>query len=88
MEPDLIAVREWAKNKIAAGDEPPWSWYQHMKLIEALDAILAGQASVSPTGNLQRSDTHLGTHLRLVGSNDQQDSVQRHQADVPVQMPM
>lgn len=39
---DLQAMREWAQGKIKTGAEPPWAWYQYMKLIETLDAIIAG----------------------------------------------
>lgn len=38
----LEAVRSWAQRKIDAGCEPPWSWYEHMKLIDAIDSITAG----------------------------------------------
>jgi hypothetical protein len=36
----LEAVRAWADGKIVTGAEPPWAWYQYMKLRETLDAIL------------------------------------------------
>jgi len=39
---ELQAMREWAQGKIATGAEPPWAWYQYMKLIETLDAIIGG----------------------------------------------
>jgi hypothetical protein len=38
----LEALREWAQDKIDAGEEPPWAWYQYMKLVETADAILRG----------------------------------------------
>ncbi len=38
---ELRKVRDWAKARIDAGSEPPWAWFQYMKLIETLDAILA-----------------------------------------------
>ena len=47
---ELQRIRDWASRKIVTGAEPPWSWYQHMKLREALDAIIAGRdASVVVT---------------------------------------
>ncbi len=39
---ELENVRTWADEKLATGHEPPWAWYQYMKLRETLDAILAG----------------------------------------------
>lgn len=38
----LEDVKAWAQRKIDAGLEPPWSWYEHMKLIDAIDSITAG----------------------------------------------
>jgi len=45
---ELQKVRDWATDKITAGQEPPWAWYQYMKLRETCDAILAGMASATP----------------------------------------
>lgn len=83
----LQDVRQWAKDKIAGGQEPPWSWYQYMKLIETIDAILCGNESVTTTENLLQSDLHPGGHLRLVNSTYLQDNVQHHPSGLPVQMP-
>ena len=48
MREELERIRAWADAKIAAGQEPPWAWYQYMKLRETLDAILAEMDAVSP----------------------------------------
>jgi hypothetical protein len=85
---ELERVREWSLDRLTTGNEPPWSWYQLMKLREALEAILAGMAATQPTAGLQGSAPRSGTGLRLVGGVDQQDSVQRHQESTPVQLPM
>jgi hypothetical protein len=42
MRQELEQIREWAIEMLAAGTEPPWSWYQYMKLREASESILAG----------------------------------------------
>lgn len=84
---ELQNVRKWADEKIATGDMPPWAWYQHMKLREALDAILAGLATVTPAGS-QQSEQHQGSALRLVASNSPQDIAQHHRVEPPVQLPM
>jgi len=84
----LNEVREWAIEKLTAGHEPPWSWYQHMKLREALDAILQGMAVTRPLEDLPEPAPRRGGGLRLVGATYQQDSVPHHQADEPVLLPM
>lgn len=84
----LEQVREWAVEKITTGNEPPWSWYQLMKLREAVEAILAGMAATQPTAGLQGSARHPGSGLRLVDAADRQDNAQHPQETSPVQLPM
>ena len=38
----IQAVLDWANEKLRDGNEPPWSWYQFMKLREALEVINSG----------------------------------------------
>jgi hypothetical protein len=45
----MLLLRTWAEKRIATGNEPPWAWYQYMKLIETLAAIQTGRASVTPS---------------------------------------
>jgi hypothetical protein len=45
----LALVRDWAEAKVSTGREPPWAWYQYMKLIETVSAIQTGRASVKLT---------------------------------------
>lgn len=45
----LQLLRNWAERRVAAGNEPPWAWYQYMKLIETVTAIETGRASVRPS---------------------------------------
>ena len=85
---DLECVRDWAIAKIQEGNEPPWSWYQLMKLREALEAILTGMAVTQPMEDSQGSASRRGAGLRLVGSDDQQDSAQCHPAPSSVLLPM
>ena len=42
---EIQKMRKWADDKIATGAEPPWAWYQYMKLRETLDAIIAGRSA-------------------------------------------
>jgi hypothetical protein len=86
---ELERVREWALQKLATGEEPPWAWYQYMKLRETLDAILAGMDAVTPqTENSPREVSQQGMRLRLVETTCSPDTAQRHRADEPVQLPM
>lgn len=87
MRDELERVREWAQAKLATGEEPPWAWYQYMKLRETLDAILAGMDSVT-TESSQQLAQQPETHLRLVDSTGPQDSARRRPAGLPTQLPM
>ena len=86
MNEKLLEVRAMAQEKIASGAEPPWSWYQYMKLIETVDAIVAGAAQIT-TANSPQLANPAGAHLRLVAAIGPQDGVQRLPAGLPVQMP-
>ncbi len=86
MRSKLEVVREWANAKIASGQEPPWAWFQYMKLRETLDAILAGMDSVT-TENSQKSAQYPGKHLQLVKATDPQDTAQRRPVGLPTQLP-
>jgi hypothetical protein len=73
----LQSVRDWANEKAQGGQEPPWAWFQYMKLVETLDAILAGMAStVTTTEDLPELVARPATHLRLAACNGSQDTSQ------------
>ena len=42
----LVLIRDWAGEKVRSGREPPWAWYQYMKLVEAVDSIRQGRGRV------------------------------------------
>lgn len=84
----LHDVRHWAKEKIASGQEPPWAWYQYMKLTETIDAILGGGECVTTMENSRQSVQRPDGCLRLVDSTYPQDDAQHRPSDVQVQMPM
>lgn len=83
MQDELKKILAWADSKIAAGEEPPWAWYQYMKLKEATEAILKGMESaassqpsaVSSKENSRQSEQRSETHLQLVASTDRRDTV-------------
>ncbi len=58
MRSKLENIREWADAKIASGQEPPWAWFQYMKLRETLDAILAGVDSVELVDAVLSPESH------------------------------
>lgn len=88
MEPKLGEVRDWAKAKIASGQEPPWAWFQYMKLIETLDAILGAQSCATTMESSQRSESHRDARLQLVDSTYSQGISPLRPATEPPQMPM
>lgn len=84
----LVIALNWAQEKLQGGSEPPWAWYQYMKLTETIEAILKGMDSISPTGSSQQSEQRSGTCLRLVDSNYRQDTSLHHPDNTQPQMPM
>jgi len=84
---ELMRLRQWAREKIDAGSEPPWAWYQYMKLIESIEAILAGM-SVTTTENSRQSEEHPGKRLRLVDSTSPRDDARHHPYKPKIQLPM
>ena len=88
MKQELEAVRAWAREKLQGGNEPPWAWYQYMKLVETVDAILGGMAVTTTTENSPQSEQHPGGHLRLVDSMNPQDNAQPHPVGLPTRLPM
>ncbi len=85
---ELQKILDWTYDKLATGAEPPWAWYQYMKLRETLEAIISGMEAATPTKSSPLSEPHSESSLRLVVDNDPQDSAQHHLAGLPVQMPM
>ena len=47
----IDVVHDWARSKLSTGKEPPWSWYQYMKLIEAIQAIQKGRRATTRSMN-------------------------------------
>lgn len=84
---ELLDIKLWAKEKIAGGQEPPWAWYQYMKLIETIDAILDSSKCVTKESS-QQSEERQGGHLRLVDSTYPQDNAQPHSSGFPITLPM
>ena len=84
---ELNRVRQWAHDKIQAGSEPPWAWYQYMKLIEAIDAIKDGMAATT-TENSPPLVERSGKLIQLKAAKYSQDSAQQHRDSAKIPMPM
>lgn len=85
---DLNHLLKWAQEKTHDDGQPPWAWYQYMKLVETVESILKGMDSISPKVNSQQSVSHPERHLRLVDAKYQQDTAQHHQDIEGVPLPM
>lgn len=53
---NLRELRSWAQERIREGGNAAWSHYQHMKLIEAIDAILSSDDDASSEASLRVVD--------------------------------
>lgn len=84
----LRRLREWAQEQIRGEGTPPWAWYQYVKLMETIDAIVAGRESVIRTESLLPEGARSETHLRLVAANGQPNIVQPDQRDPEPLLPM
>lgn len=84
---ELKKVRQWADHKIASGSEPPWAWYQYVKLIETIDAILEGMASTT-TVNSPQLGKRSEKRLQLVDAKYPRDTARPRRAERTVRMPM
>lgn len=87
---ELERVRDWANEKLATGEEPPWSFYQHMKLVEALDEILRGMDAVTPLPeDSPEAERPRDSRLRLVADNGPAENARsRHGRHPSVPLPM
>jgi len=74
MRAELQQIRDWADTKLAAGEEPPWAWFQYMKLREVIDDTLAGMGVVDESAS--QTETATGTKLQVVSDSDKPIKVQ------------
>lgn len=74
---DLAKVREWAAQRIGAGQETPWDWYQLMKLTEAIDA-LSQSGATRQTEGLPRQASRWDERLQASAANDPQAMPRPH----------
>lgn len=72
--------------------QPPWAWYQYMKLQEATESVLKATNSVEPfkptTEHSLQLATPQGNVVQLAAAKSQRDKARsRHDTETP-QMPM
>ena len=84
----LSRLKAWAEEKIQGGTEPPWAWYQYMKLVETARAMLDGFEATQQTANSPRSAERSENVLQLRAAKGPQGSFQRPAGTTPVRLPM
>lgn len=87
IEKQLGSVKEWAQEKAQRGSEPPWAWYQYMKLVEAISAIQSGMTATTTESSLQAVERS-GKLIRLEVAKCSQDTAQQHPDTGRVPLPM
>jgi hypothetical protein len=87
IEKQLASIKEWAQEKAQGGSEPPWAWYQYMKLVEAINAIETGFSATTTENSLQPVERS-GKLIQLGVAKCSQDNAQRHPDTIPVPLPM
>lgn len=85
---ELRRVLQWAHEKIDAGSEPPWAWYQYMKLIETIDAIIQGTEATTTMESSRLAAERPERRLQLVDSKCPRDAAPRGHANAKVRMPV
>jgi hypothetical protein len=84
----LSEIKEWAVRKIQGGSEPPWAWYQYMKLIESIDAIVGGMESVVTTDDSPQLESRSGKVIQLADAKCRRGTAQPHSAQPKLWLPM
>ena len=90
----LMKARDWAKGKLRGKSEPPWAWYQYMKLVEVTEEILASQkvvkvGAVAKKVDLQKEEQHPEIPIPNKAEVDLQDSaLSSDVVPLPVRLPM
>lgn len=87
IEKDLERVKEWAQRKAQGGGEPPWAWYQLMKVVEAVNAIQSGMAATTTESSLQLEERS-GKLIQLKVAKCPPDSAQHCPEAEKIPLPM
>lgn len=89
-QPDLAQVLDWAQEKAHNGSEPPWAWYQYMKLAETCQAIIKGQQATPPSSRVLKSEplAQQGNVLQLTAAKRAPSNAQSPEGVHELQLPM
>lgn len=80
-ETAMLEVREWAKERLRSGTEPPWTHYRFMQLLDALVALEHGPEGVTPTGHSLQSEAPSGERPQQEGNIYRLDNARHHDGD-------
>lgn len=80
-------LRGWADQKIQGGEEPPWAWYQYMKLIETIDTI-SEALGVTATENSRELVSHQEMPNQPAETNCRLSTSQLHLGKTRKPLPM
>ncbi len=90
----LSKLSSWAKYK-AQEVNPPWALYRYWQLSEVTDIIIQSidstkKYNISHTkkGDLQKSEKHRGTYMKLVDKDFSQDNFLHHLDKKEIILPM
>jgi len=83
----LQNILDWTNQKLATGEEPPWSWYQFMKLREAIEAIRTGSLYIPIEEDSQESVERQETGHQPKGCIVPINSARRHPDNADPQQP-
>lgn len=83
----LSNLLEWAREKIHGDDQPPWAWFQYMKLQEVTESILKGMGA-STAVDLPSLGERQGTYLRLAADSSRPENALRRPERIETPLPM
>ena len=87
MRDDLLRVSEWAKARLRAGGDPPWTHQRLVQLAKAADALRAGMDLTRPTADLQPPSPRPDADPSPAGEVLRLDSARRRHGAVRVRLP-
>lgn len=80
---DLDRVAEWARDRIHAGQEPPWSYYKLMQLIDAVEGLKNDCPLILRTEDLPRAADTPESGPQLSGQVVALDSIRPRPPQTP-----
>lgn len=84
----MNTVRDWAKERLQSGMEPPWSFYRLMQAVDAIDNLQAMMAATQPPAGSPGSEPYRDAPDQSSAAVHQLNTAPRHPEGVPVPLPM